>query len=563
MKTALLQSLGRALNRAMDAGDLPRAELGEVLAQAVVERPKATEHGDLACNLAMQGARVFKMPPRKIAEALITHLGDMNGLLERAEIAGPGFINFFLKPTAWLSMLPAVLDAGEDYGRSEAGAGVRVLVEFVSANPTGPLHVGHGRGAALGDALARLLSFAGFAVASEYYINDAGNQMATLGRSLLARARQARGSDEQFPENHYRGDYMKELAEEFLAEQGDEVLAEDKGESALELASQWAGNKILQGIKDDLSAFKVRIDDWFSERSLFEPRNGLSDVDQALKELDAGDRLKTEDGALWFKATEFGDEKDRVVRRSNGELTYFASDIAYHLNKHRRGFARLIDVWGADHHGYVPRLKAAMAALGQEPDGLTVVLVQMVNLLRAGEPVAMSTRAGEFVTLREVIDEVGADAARFIFLTRRSEAPLDFDLALAKQKSLDNPVYYVQYAHTRVMSILRKAAETGVALPDPAATDLGRLDLEEEVALARRLAEWPETAAGAAQALEPHRLTYYLHELAGSFHSYYNAHRVLVDDAGLCAARLVLAQAVGVTLRAGLNLLGVDAPETM
>ncbi len=566
MKQKLSGALLQALAAAQNAGELPALE--EEALDFVVETPRSAEHGDLATNLALQLARPCRMKPRDIAERLVHHLGEAGGLVAKAEIAGPGFINFFLKPTAWLAILPAIMQAGPRFGRSDWGAGRRVLVEFVSANPTGPLHVGHGRGAALGDALARVLEYTGCSVTTEYYINDAGNQMATLGRSLLYRVQEIKGSKEPFPDNHYRGEYIKDLAAEYLREMGPDSPASPDDASAVHAASQWAGQKILQGIQDDLAAFGVHIAEWYSESSLFERKGqgeqgGLNRVEQAFQDLEQRGLLKKEDGALWFAASRFGDEKDRVVKRSNGETTYFASDIAYHREKFQRGFNQLIDVWGADHHGYVPRLKAAIQALGHPPEALEVVLVQMVNLLRGGEPVAMSTRAGEFVTLREVVDEVGRDAARFIFLTRRSDSPLDFDLEVAKQKSLDNPVYYVQYAHTRVCSVLRKAAESGTPLPDPGAVDLARLELEEEVALARRLSEYPETVLGAAQALEPHRITYYLKDVAGRFHSYYNAHRILGDDADLAAARLLLAQAVGRVLKNGLELLGVSAPEVM
>ncbi|MFH2127856.1 MAG: arginine--tRNA ligase [Pseudomonadota bacterium] len=556
MKKTLAAQLIKALESACAAGDLPPVD---DVPEFVVEKTKQAEHGDLASNLAMQLARPCRKSPRQIAEILLTHLGQGNGLIERTEIAGPGFINFFLNPAAWHAVLPTILAQGPDFGRGDWGAGAKVQVEFVSANPTGPLHVGHGRGAALGDALARVLAFSGFDAQREYYLNDAGNQMATLGRSVLIRARQLRGSNEPFPDKHYKGEYIKDLAAELLD------LPEGKGlltmpqDQAVALASQWAGQKILDGIKDDLAAFHVSIDSYFSERSLV--TDGA--VKRAFAALREKGLLYEAEGALWFKATEFGDEKDRVVKRSNGEITYFASDIAYHLDKFRRGFSRLVDVWGADHHGYVPRLKASLAGLGREPEDLTVVLVQMVNLLRNGEPVAMSTRGGEFVTLREVVDEVGGDSARFIFLTRRSDAQLDFDLEVAKAQSLDNPVFYVQYAHTRVSSILRKAEAESVPLPDPAATSLDCLTLAPEVELAKRLAEFPELVEGAAKALEPHRITYYLHELAGAFHSYYNAAHVLVEDPALSAARLVLTQAVGRVLANGLELLGVSAPEKM
>ncbi|MBI4800679.1 MAG: arginine--tRNA ligase [Desulfarculus sp.] len=555
MKDKLTQHLAAALDRAMAEGALPQVEAPAI----TLERPRQAEHGELATNLALQLAKPCRMNPRAVAQIMVEQLGDAGGILQRAEIAGPGFINFHIQPSAWLAVLPLILAQGPDYGRATLGQGKKALVEFVSANPTGPLHVGHGRGAALGDVLARLLRFVGYEAHSEYYINDAGNQMATLGRSLLVRARQSRGSGEEFPENHYRGGYMQELAAQFLALPQHAGVLDMPLEQAVDLASAWAGAQILGGIKDDLNAFGVGIDTWFSERSLVEQ----GAVQAAFDELTQRGLLYQAEGALWFKATAFGDEKDRVVKRGNGELTYFASDIAYHLDKFRRGYARLVDIWGADHHGYVPRLKAAMAGLDLAPDDLSVVLVQMVNLLRGGVPVAMSTRAGEFVTLKEVVDEVGADSARFIFLTRRSEAQLDFDLEVAKQKSMDNPVFYVQYAHTRVKSVLKKAAEAGVDLPDPQSADLTPLALAEEIALARLLGDYPEMVLGAAVNLEPHRVTYYLHELAGAFHSYYNAHHILFEDPPLTAARLVLAMAVGAVLKGGLALLGVSAPEAM
>ena len=554
MKDKFRLAITKALAAAGQAGDLPEVDC-PVFA---IESPKQADHGDLAINLAMILAKPCRMNPRAIAEVLVKHLGDAGGLLEKAEIAGPGFINLFIRQGAWLALVPEIMAGTENYGRGQWGGGKKTQVEFVSANPTGPLHVGHGRGAALGDVLARLLNAAGYAVESEYYINDAGNQMNTLGRSVLIRARQLRGSDEEFPQKHYMGQYISYLAGEFLAtDEGAGLLGLPEDE-AVALAAKWAGDKILGGIRDDLNVFGVGIDNWFSERSLFSEGK----VQAALDELQARGMLFESEGALWFRSTEFGDDKDRVVRRSNGELTYFASDIAYHLDKFRRGFGKVVDVWGADHHGYVPRLKAAVEGLGRSPEDLTVVLVQMVNLLRSGQPVAMSTRAGEFVTLREVIDEVGPDAARFIFLTRRSDAQLDFDLEVAKQKSMDNPVFYVQYAHTRVASVLRKAAEAGVALPDPAKADLSVLG-QGEVDMVKQMARYPETVQGAAEALEPHRITYFLRELAGAFHSYYNETHILVDDPALSAARLCVAMAVGQVLRNGLGLLGVSAPESM
>ncbi len=554
MKDKFRQAITKALAAAGQAGDLPEVEC-PVFA---IESPKQADHGDLAINLAMILAKPCRMNPRAIAEVLVKHLGDAGGLVEKAEIAGPGFINLFIRQGAWLALVPEIVAGAENYGRGQWGGGKKAQVEFVSANPTGPLHVGHGRGAALGDVLARLLNAAGYAVEREYYINDAGNQMNTLGRSVLIRARQLRGSDEEFPQKHYMGQYISDLAGEFLATDEGAGLLDLPEDEAVALAAKWAGGKILGGIRDDLNVFSVGIDNWFSERSLFTKGK----VQAALDELQARGMLFESEGALWFRSTDFGDDKDRVVRRSNGELTYFASDIAYHLDKFRRGFGKVVDVWGADHHGYVPRLKAAVEGLGRSPEDLTVVLVQMVNLLRGGQPVAMSTRAGEFVTLREVIDEVGPDAARFIFLTRRSDAQLDFDLEVAKQKSMDNPVFYVQYAHTRVASVMRKANEAGVAPPDPAKADLSVLS-QGEVDMIKQMARYPETLQGAAEALEPHRITYFLRELAGMFHSYYNETHILVDDLALSAARLCVAMAVGQVLRNGLGLLGVSAPESM
>ena len=555
MKQRLRAVMLRSLERAVAAGDLPALEPPPF----AVELPRQAQHGDLAVNLAMLLAGPCRMNPRAIAEVLLAHLADDDGLVQKAEVAGPGFINFFLKPSAWLAVIRRVLVAGDDYGRSDIGGGQKVLLEFVSANPTGPLHVGHGRGAVLGDVLGRLLAFTGHQVTREYYLNDAGNQMATLGRSVLIRARQAAGSGEPFPEKHYQGAYIKDLAEQLTADDRGRRLLEMDQDQAVALAAEFAAAKILEGIREDLELFGVGFDNYFSEKSLV--TGGA--VAQALDSLRQKGLIYDQDGATWFKASDHGDEKDRVVVRSSGEITYFASDIAYHLDKFDRGFERLIDVWGADHHGYVPRLKGAVAAAGHAPEDLEVVLVQMVNLLRGGEPVAMSTRAGEFVTLRQVVDEVGADSARFIFLTRRAEAPLDFDLEVAKAQSMDNPVFYVQYAHTRVCSVMRKAAQAGFTPPEPAAADLSVLASDDETALARSLDQFGEVVAAAAANLEPHRLTYYLTDLAGAFHSYYHTHHILVDDPDLAGARYLLAQAVGRVLAVGLGLLGVSAPEVM
>jgi arginyl-tRNA synthetase len=519
----------------------------------LVSTPKNAQYGDYATNVALGLAKVFKRPPLAIAEDLAGRIPTNLTWLERVEVAKPGFINFYLKDQAFHGTLLQVLRQGETYGRAAWGAGRKVQVEFVSANPTGPLHIGHGRGAALGGALANLLRATGHTVETEYYLNDVGTQMETLGRSLQTRALELAGQEISFPENGYRGDYIKDIAREIIEENP------DWSQKDLAFFTKQGREKILKGIQEDLTAFGICFECWFSEESLY--TSGL--VDELI------DRLRREgifyemDGALWFKSSAYGDEKDRVVVRSNGAKTYFASDIAYHQQKFGRGFDRVIDIWGADHHGYVPRLKAALKSLGLDAEKLTVVLVQLVNLLREGQPVAMSTRAGEFVTLRAVIDEVGKDAARYIFLTRRSDSPLDFDLEVAKKQSLENPVFYVQYAHARVQSVLRVAAGQELEAGPLSFNSLHLLTLPEERELCKTLTEYPEVVSGSAQALEPHRLTIYLGELAGLFHHYYNHNRVIGEDQELSLARLLLARVVGIVIKNALQLLGVDAPDKM
>jgi len=523
-----------------------------------VEEPKMESHGDFATNFAMLSAKVQKMAPRQIAQSIVDHLEDSEGLLTHVEIAGPGFINFYVKPEAWTPLVSQVLKQKSAFGASNVGNGEKIQVEFVSANPTGPLHVGHGRGAAVGDSVANVLAICGYDVQREYYINDSGRQIQTLGRSVLLRCRELLGEAVEFPEDCYQGDYIKALAQQVIEDRGEAFIAGDET-TALEHCARFAASEIITGIRQDLEAFGVQFQQWFSEQSLFDTHK----VEAALDALKTSEMVYIDDGAWWFKSSAFGDEKDRVVVRQNGQTTYFASDIAYHQNKYQRGFSKVIDVWGADHHGYIPRMTAAVQAGGQRSDQFEVILVQLVNLLRDGQPVAMGKRSGKFVTLRDVVDEVGHDAARFIFLTRDHASPLDFDLEVAKQKSNDNPVFYVQYVHARIASILRKAEDEGTAAAvwlDGAKT---RLQEAEEIQLIKAMARYPEVVRASARGLAPHRVTYFLMNLASLFHSYYNKHRVLVEDAELAGARLCLVKAVQQLIRNGLALLGVTAPDKM
>ena len=552
LKKTIRDLIAASAARARTAGQLAF----ETLPAFEVEATKLAEHGDLATNLALVLAKAAKMPPRKLAEIIINNLAPPEGMLQKVEIAGPGFINFFIADSYWYRVIPEIHQLGPAYGNSDLGSGQKVQVEFVSANPTGPLHIGHGRGAALGDSLANLLTVTGHEVVREYYINDVGLQIFNLGRSLYFRLRELQGEKIELPDDCYQGDYMKDLARDYLAQGNQPPAAPD--EDTLKMLGRYAGDVILAGIKQDLDDFGVGFDTWFSETQLYD--QGL--VDQCFNVLKEKGFLYEADGALWFKATAFKDEKDRVVRRSNGATTYFASDIAYHLHKFRQDYTQVVDIWGADHHGYVPRLKAAAQALGFT-GRLQVILVQLVALLRQGEPVAMTTRGGTFVTLREVIDEVGKDAARFIFLSRRPDAHLEFDLEVAKQQSSENPVYYVQYAHARLASVFRQPEaqgfETAALNPDR----LALLTLPEELTILKMLANYPELVEGAARNLEPHRITYFLTELAAQLHSYYYKHRFISEDAGLTQARLWLVSSVKTVLAHGLQILGVEAPEAM
>jgi arginyl-tRNA synthetase len=569
MKKRLEGLLQHALEKATKGGALKSSSLPPLF----FEVPRDPQFGDLASTVALGLARQERRTPRAIAETIAAHIEDPGGILSATEIAGPGYLNFRFSPRFWRECLAQT--ERSDYGRVALGAGRRVLVEFVSTNPTGPLHVGHGRGAVIGDALARLLEAAGYDVLREYYVNDAGKQIATLGRSTLARLRQAFGEDRAVPEDGYPGEYLLDLA----ARHRDELVRDiaealnrrppesgreaaflrEAGESAVSVCGDRAAGWLLEIIKKDMLALGVHVDSFVSERAL--AAQGL--VATAVEALERRDLIYEDEGARWFRSTRFGDEKDRVVLRSNGEPTYFSGDIGYHQHKLQRRFDELINVWGADHHGYVKRVEAAIEALGSEPKRLHVILVQMVRLMRGGEPLKMGKRTGEFVTLREVVDEVGADATRFFFLMRKGDSHLDFDLDLAKKQSAENPVFYVQYAHARICSLFRQAASEGLRAPAAAGAALERLDSTEEQEVIKLLARFPDVVEDATRELEPHRVVFHLIELAGSFHRFYNSHRVVGVESELSAARLYLAGATRRVLQTGLSLVGVRAPESM
>ena len=550
-QSALRQGVAAACAQAMAAGTLPEAALPDF----VIETPKDEKNGDFSTNLAMQLTRILRQNPRKIAEAIVGGI-DLPGLVERVEIAGPGFINFYLVP-GWLNrVLPAIQEEDADYGKSNAGGGERVQVEFVSANPTGLLHMGNARGGALGDTLAAVLNEAGYVCDKEYYINDAGNQVENLGKSVEARYFELLGRDDyQIPEDGYHGKDIIATAQRLLDEKGESLVDLPEAERR-ELMKNYALKEKVAGIRGSLENFGVVFDNWFSEQSLHDA-GSVHEVVDILREKGV---VYEKDGAQWLRATDWGEEKDEVLVRSNGTPTYFAADIAYHRDKFERGYKRLINIWGADHHGHVARLKGAMTALGYPGDDITVILMQLVRLYRGGEIVKMSKRSGKYVTLDELIEEVGKEAARFFFIMRSPDSALDFDLDLAKAESSDNPVYYVQYAHARICSILSVA---GGETPKAADVDLSLLTEENERVLIRKLAEWPQEVADAARELAPYHLAYYAKELANAFHSFYNSCKVLTDDAALRDARLALVDCTRITLRNVLTLLGLSAPERM
>jgi arginyl-tRNA synthetase len=525
-----------------------------------MEIPKDEAHGDISTPAAMGLAKILKRPPIKIAEDILKTIKSAGGgeFFDRIEIAGPGFINFTFKTEYLHSALRSLIKEKEDFLRQDIGGGKRILIEFVSANPTGPLHLGHGRGAALGLALSNLFEAAGYKVERQYYINDAGAQVRLLGLSVYARYMQLLGAAYPLPDDGYRGAYIEEIAKALLNNAGDKYK-DASPDDALSFFTDFSLKMMLEEIKEDLDAFGVRFDTWQSEKELYASHS----IDAAIEYLKGKGFIYEKDGALWFKATSFGDEKDRVIIKKTGEYTYFASDIAYHRKKVEAGHDGLVDIWGADHHGYIPRLKCVMEALGYDKNKLRVLLVQMVSLLRGGKPMQMSKRAGEFVTLREVMEDVGADTTKFIFLTRRPDSHLDFDLDSAKARSAENPVYYVQYANARINSIFAHAGERGYSLKDLGDKDTGLLSEKEELNLIKKLLFYPMVFEAAATAFEPHRITYYLQELAGIFHPYYNKHRVVTENESLTYARLALVEAVRLVLKEGLTVLGIGAPERM
>src|ERR1043166_8939858 len=554
MRRQLRDLLTRAVEKTAKDGELSPISIPPL----ILEPPKQSEFGDLATNVAMLWAKTAKKPPRMIAEAILNHLEDPDGILSRKEIAGPGFLNFAFAPKFFYGQLRSLSEGKEE--QVDFGRGQKVQVEFASVNPTGPLHVGHGRVAVIGDVLARLHEATGFAVEREYYVNDAGKQMENLGLSLYARYRELFGEQIDFPQDGYPGDYVRDIAADVKEQKGEQLLGVSK-EAAVEFFRAHGGASLLSTIRAQLEQFGIQFDSFFSEEALRE----RGEVEQAMASLRAGGLLYFKDGAEWFKATEFGDDKDRALVKSDGELTYFASDIAYHRNKYERKFTKLIDVWGADHHGYVPRLKAAMRGLGYDPDLLKVVLVQLVQLTRGGEPVRMGKRTGEFVSLEEVLAEVGCDAARFFFLMRKSDSHLDFDLNLAKQESSENPVFYVQYAHARIASIFEQARKSQIEWESSGRENIvvERLELREELELIRKMLQFNDVLEESTRELEPHRMIFYLLDLAGEFHRYYNRHRVISDDLELTRARLLLVENVQQKIRRGLEIIGVTAPMKM
>ncbi len=555
LQNQVVEAIAVTLERVNKSGQLPMG----AIPTPMVEPPKRPEWGDFSCNVAMTLASRVRQSPLKVAEVLAASLREQfSELFERIDVAPPGFLNLTLHPVCWMEVLRTIQEHGSAYGESHIGKGKRIVLEFVSANPTGPLHVGHGRGAALGQAMASLLTAAGFKVLREFYVNDAGRQLHLLGRSVYARYREYWGKDSSFPEEGYHGDYIKSLAESVAQTHGQELL-EKSPDQAETVCAQIASHILLDGIKDDLETFGVQFETWFSEASLHS--KGL--VQLTLDELRERKLVKDKDGALWFRSSEFGDEKDRVLKKQDGSYTYLAADMAYHRDKLERGFDTLINIWGADHHGYIPRMEATVQAFGHTKESLRVVLVQMVSLLRGSQKIEMSKRAGRLVTMEELVNEVGADAAKFFFLARKNTSHLDFDLTLAKAESNDNPAWYVKYAHARICSVFRNAEAQGVALDAWSLDDLNRLEEESELALLRLLPKLEETVAKAAASREISRLTSFATSVAAAYHQFYQACTILGDDEQRTRARLALCRGCQIVLANTLELIGIEAPERM
>ena len=545
VKTVIQQAVMKA--NLVEVGDIPAIHL---------ETPRDKTNGDYATNIAMQLTKIAKMPPRSIAEAILENLDTTNTPIEKVEIAGPGFMNISLRKDYLVDVIKAVIEQGSDYGRSKAGADEKIQVEFVSANPTGDLHLGHARGASVGDSLCNVLEFAGYQVSREYYINDAGNQINNLALSLEVRYNEALGKDMEMPEDGYRGQDIIDIAKSLVAEHGDALLAKTEKERFDFLRAH--GLKIeLAKLQQDLADFRVNFDSWYSETSLYDGGK----IEVALDKLKDNGHVFEEDGATWFRSTSFGDDKDRVLIKNDGSFTYLTPDIAYHEDKISRGYDQLINIWGADHHGYIPRMKAAIQALGYDRDTLEVMVIQMVQLYKDGEKMKMSKRTGKAVTMRELVEEVGLDAVRYFFAMRSGDSHMDFDLDLAVSQSNENPVYYAQYAHARISSILRQAEEQGFTV---STENLNLLQAEKEIDVLKKMGDFPQVVADAAKNRSPHRVATYIQELAATFHSFYNAEKVLdPSNEEMTRARIALITSVRTTIANALRLIGVTAPEKM
>ena len=555
VENKLNEAIALAVEKATQSGDLPEAEMPKF----IIEKPADKKNGDFSSNIAMAGARAYHQAPRMIAEAIVKNFSLDGGYIDRCEIAGPGFINFYLSDKYYSDVLKDIVSSGDNYGRSDYGEGKKMLVEFVSANPTGPMHIGNARGGAIGDCLASVLDAAGYDVQREFYINDAGNQIEKFATSLEVRYLQECGKDVELPEDAYHGEDITVHARNFYSEVGDKYAECDSQERRDALVA-YALPKNIAGLEADLGKYRIKYDKWFRESTLHND-GSVQKIIEALKEKGV---TYEQDGALWFKASEFGNDKDIVLIRANGIPTYIVPDIAYHYNKLvTRGYDKAIDVLGADHHGYIPRMKAALTALGLDADRLDIVIMQMVRLVRNGETIKLSKRSGKAITLNTLLEEVPIDAARFFFNLREPNSHFDFDLELAAKQSSENPVYYVQYAHARICSIIKKAADEGIEVTTPSEEALNRLNSSEERDLISHLALLTDEIIGAAKSYDPARITHYVIELATLFHKFYNAHRVVSDDKELTEARLFLCTAVKNTIKNILVMLKVDVPESM